>query len=95
MGDLGVAELDQVARCGLGNPGVVDPDGRGPGQRSTDPDNGPVDREELLDFGRAEFQGDRDHRIHPLAEQKVVQHALPALLPHTDVVQREIVPGVE
>ena len=95
VGDLAVAELDQVAGRGPGDAGIVDADGGGPGQRTADPDDGPVDGEQLLDLGLAELQRHGNHRIHTLAQQEVVQHAVPAFLPPADVVEREVVAGVQ
>ena len=95
MGDLAVPELDQVAGRGPGNARIVDADGGGAGQRTADPDDGPVDREQLLDLGFAELQRHGNHRIHTLAQQEVVQHAVPAFLPLADVVEREVIARVQ
>ena len=95
MGNFAVAELDEVPGRGLRDAGVIDADGRRPGQRAADPHDRAVDGQQLVDLGLGELQGHGDHGIHAFAQQEVVQHTVPALLALADVVQREVVAGIQ
>jgi len=95
MRDLGMPQTDEVGGGGLGDAGVVNPDGGSAGQRAADAHNRPVDGQQLLYLSFTELERHGDDGIHAFSQQEVVQDAVPAVRPFADVVQGQVIPGIQ
>ncbi len=93
--DPGVTESEEMLGGRPGESGVINSDGGRTCQRAADAHDRTVDCQELFDFGLAQDQCYSDDRVQPLTEQEVVQDAAAAFRLVTNVVQGEVVAGVE
>ncbi len=95
VGDVPVPERDQVLGGEPGELGVVEAQGAHARERAADADDRLAELEQTRRLAGGELERHGDDRIHPLAQQEVLEHAAALVGAAAEVVERQVVALLE
>lgn len=95
VGDAAVPQPDEMVGGETAHRDVIDRDRARAGQRAADARDGLAEREQTADLVLVEGERDGDDRIHPVAQEVVVEHAAALAVVPAQVVEREVVAAAQ